>query len=745
MIGDIVAVRIAPEGWYAEFEIEGFAIGATYDFGLTDGTVPTAATPYFMVVSEGFDSAGRATTVTRKIYATIQQRKPTPNENQNEERVTNGRLVFQAVLSEFIYDDDKNGGPGTSGTDPVFHAPAGWVRSGSTPSRALVAGAVTNLSTLDYPVPIANWTRPDFERLTGYSVTTAAIGFHASGRGGRPLVCISFTATSGVHSTTVVVAEPRIESQLADAHPVIEYVGTLNLTGFTDNAIVAVNFKAYPLIGDADCVYDSTAGSATADVNHFTFPQSYLLDVAGTRGYPIAVVNPASGGPAGRVVGGDSGANRTTAAATPFATVAQALAGLSSYLAANHGRSNLAGATLYLASGAHKVVGGTQAAGVSTAAGGCWLTIKPLPGVVDAVLEPDAGSNSKIPAHAIKFENCTFVRSAAKPFGEGTGGKLLTLNCVLRDTRSSTGTDSIFVSPGTQWHVRSRFHRVQVTTSYFRGCSFPEGSMIGRRCFIVGCDWSDFGSITKLFQSSTGSNNTSDGMVMAFNAFWDCNAGVAEYPGVGEGTFLQGCAVVQNVFEQANGDGNRLIRMAGDGNNNVTNNCVVCHNTVVGELCNMFYNDESGPRHLHNGHVMSLNAVRSFGSKGDTFAGDSRCTGNWPVYHGCGLQGNRVQGGNFPTRFRGIYSRAGQGDPGDATFLNPGFINDASGSGSGLGHGNYRPASGSMLIAVPGPQMLRWDLDGLERAVPDASGAYRYSANSVPPAAPTGLRVVPNP
>ena len=44
MIGDIVAVRIAPEGWYAEFEIEGFAIGSGYNFGLTDGTVPTAAT-----------------------------------------------------------------------------------------------------------------------------------------------------------------------------------------------------------------------------------------------------------------------------------------------------------------------------------------------------------------------------------------------------------------------------------------------------------------------------------------------------------------------------------------------------------------------------------------------------------------------------------------------------------------------------------------------------------------------------
>ena len=71
-------------------------------------------------------------------------------------------------------------------------------------------------------------------------------------------------------------------------------------------------------------------------------------------------------------------------------------------------------------------------------------------------------------------------------------------------------------------------------------------------------------------------------MVMAYNAFWKCNEGGAEYPGVGEGDFQQGCAVVQNLFEQAAGDGNRLIRLAADGDHSSTRNCIIAHNTVVG-------------------------------------------------------------------------------------------------------------------------------------------------------------------
>ncbi|MCW1923009.1 hypothetical protein OKA05_10635 [Luteolibacter arcticus] len=740
MIGDIVAVRIAPEGWYAEFEIEGFAIGAVYDFGLAENTTPTELTPYFIVVSEGFDSAGQPVTVTRQIYATIQQRKAHPNDEQNQETVAGGRLRFEAVLSEFIYDDDKAGGPGTSGTDPVFHAPAGWVRSAGVPSAAVMAMPVENLSTYDYPVPVANWTLPDYERLKDYSVTVAAIGFHASGRDQRPLACMEFIATAGEHSASSMVGEAAIDPTQNDPHPVIEYVGTVDLTGFPDNTRVALNFRAYPIIGDLDSVYDSTAGSPTAAVNHHTLPQSFLLDVAGVRGYPVAVVDPVTGTVGGVVSDEDTELGRVAAAAAPFATLAQAMLALSAHLTATCGRSDLSGATVYLASGTHRLMGGNQAVDVPVLDGGCWLTITPLPGATP-LLTTDSASNFLVPAHAIKFLGCTLERSANKPFAAGNDGLLLTQDCVIRDTRASTSTDGIFDDAGWAWHLRSTFRRVQVETASFRGCSFPEGNQIGRRRFIVGCDWVPYGDPPKLFASSSNATNTSDGMVMAYNAFWKCNEGAAEYPGVGEGDFQQGCAVVQNLFEQAAGDGNRLIRFAADGDHCSTRNCIIAHNTVVGELCNVFYNDERGPRHLHLGHMLVLNATRSLGSKTDTFAGDSRCTGNWPVYNGCGLIGNRVQGGNFPTRFRGLHSIAGEGDPGDATFIQPGFINDASGSGSELGFGNYRPAPGSLLVAVPGPQMLRWDLDGNERAVLDACGAYRYDPNVAPPATPALLRL----
>jgi hypothetical protein len=740
MIGDIVAVRIAPEGWYAEFEIEGLAPGAIYDFGLAENTTPTELTPYFIVVSEGFDPAGQPVTVTRKIHATIQQRKPHPNELQNQETAVGGNLLFEAVLSEFIYDDDKAGGPGTSGTDPVFHAPAGWVHSAGVPSVAAVAMPVVNLSQLDYPVPVANWTRPDYERLKEYSVTVAAIGFHASGRDQRPLACMEFIATAGEHSASVMVAEATIDPTQADAHPVIEYVGTVALTGFPDATQVALNFRAYPIIGDLDSVYDSTAGSPTAAKNHFTSPHSFLLDVAGIRGYPVAVVDPVTGTAGGVVSAEDTEAGREAATAAPFATPAQAMVALSANLTATHGRGDLSGATVYLASGSHRLMGGNQAAAVPVIDGGCWLTLTPLPDA-DALLLPDSGSNFLVPAHAIKFRGCKLERNVNKPFAAGNDGRLLTQDCVILDTRTSVSSDSIFDDSGLEWHVHTEFRRVQVDTACFRGCRFPEGSQIGRRRFIVGSDWVPYGDPPKLFASSSNTTNTSDGMVMAYNAFWKCNEGGAEYPGVGEGDFQQGCAVVQNLFEQAAGDGNRLIRLAADGDHCSTRNCVIAHNTVVGELCNVFYNDERGPRHLHVGHMLVLNATRSLGSKTDTFAGDSRCTGNWPVYNGCGLIGNRVQGGNFPTRFRGLHGIAGEGDPGDATFIHPGFINDASGSGSELGFGDYRPAPGSLLVAVPGPQMLKWDLDGKERAPVDASGAYRYDPDRVPPAAPAMLRL----
>ena len=742
--GDITAVRIAAEGWYAEIEIEGFATGATYDFGWAEGNVPTAKTPYFTVVSEGFGAAGNTTTVTRTIYATIQQRKPYPDDAQNEESVVSGKLVFQAVLSEFVYDDDRAGGAGTSGTDPVFTAPAGWVKSGATPSNAVAAMAVTNLSTLDYPVPIANWTRPDYERLSTHSLRLGAIGFHASGRDQRPLACVKFTATNGTQTANATVAAPSIDGSVNDANPVIEYRTDLDLTGFTDNSILTANFQAYPIIGDADAVYDSTAGSATAALNKFTLPQTYLLDVAGTRGYPICVVNPAAGSGSGAVFAADEATHRTNAAANPYPTLAKAMAGLSAYLNANHARTHLAGATIYLATGTHEFVNGTEANGLPATDGKCWLTVKPLPGATGVICTGDSGGDHLVPAYAIKLEGLSFTRSSDVAFLQGIDGKLLTLGCHFADTRATASSDGIFDNAGSTWHVRSQFNRVQVGTASYRGCSFPEGDQLGRRVLMLGCEWRQFGTPSVMFLASTGTNNTSDGVIMAYNTVYDCDFGVAEYPGTGTGVFTQGIAVVQNVFEWASGSGTRLLRCAADGNENETHNCVIAHNTVAGELCNVFYQDTPQTRKPHLGHVMILNVTRSLGSKSDDFANDGRCTGNWPVYNGCGCIGNRVSGGSFPTRFRGLYSRAGTGDPADSTFLGMGFTDDRSFTGSGAGAGDYHPALVSQFKHIPAPQMLAWDITGAPRAAIDAAGAYRYERDAFVPLAPTRLRLSPS-
>jgi len=65
-----VTVTIEPNGAFADVAVAGFTSAATYAFGLGTNNVPGANTPYFTVVSMGFDDTGSATTITRKVYLT---------------------------------------------------------------------------------------------------------------------------------------------------------------------------------------------------------------------------------------------------------------------------------------------------------------------------------------------------------------------------------------------------------------------------------------------------------------------------------------------------------------------------------------------------------------------------------------------------------------------------------------------------------------------------------------------------
>ena len=147
--GDILSCVIRADGWSADVTIEGFTTGATYDFGSLDDTVPTLPSPTFTmaVVSEGYSSSGVLGTITRTIYGTHAVRKPYPDQATTDETAAGGNMTVRVALSECVYDDDKNGGAGTSGTNPTVTISAAWATNtggSSETSAAAAALACTN-------------------------------------------------------------------------------------------------------------------------------------------------------------------------------------------------------------------------------------------------------------------------------------------------------------------------------------------------------------------------------------------------------------------------------------------------------------------------------------------------------------------------------------------------------------------------------------------------------------------------
>ena len=124
-LGDIVSVEVLATGWEAKIIIDGFVDGGTYDFGDLDSSVDNAKVK-FTVVSEGYDTSGNLTTKTRNVYGTRVEQKAYPNQADPNETENAGDLEIIIALSDYIYNDDKNGGAGTSGTDPTVDISADW-------------------------------------------------------------------------------------------------------------------------------------------------------------------------------------------------------------------------------------------------------------------------------------------------------------------------------------------------------------------------------------------------------------------------------------------------------------------------------------------------------------------------------------------------------------------------------------------------------------------------------------------
>ena len=282
MIGDILSATIpdkttlarVDDGWILEVEIDGFATGMAVDFGsgygvdLQDADVASASITV-SVVSEGYNASGVLGTVNRTLIARKVIRKVYPNQAQEEQATTAGGARIYLALDDYVYDDDKNGGTGTSGTDPTVTIAAAAFRNdggSSETSASATALAVTNNSTADYPQAIGQWDHyvgaMPADRIKG-NWMLACNAYHKHGIAAIKLLADGVTSLTNL---STFVTSQTLNQRTATGLYLGAYQSQFGpLTFFIQGETINCNFEIYPVVGDADSVLDTSSFTTASE------------------------------------------------------------------------------------------------------------------------------------------------------------------------------------------------------------------------------------------------------------------------------------------------------------------------------------------------------------------------------------------------------------------------------------------------------------------------------------------------
>jgi len=714
MTGDILSVDISTDGWSAYVTIEGFAVGATYDFGLGTNNADTgSSTVVFTVVSEGYDSSGTLGTVTRTVYGTHSVRKPYPDEAQTDETVSGGNMTVRIALSAQIYDDD-NTGAGKSGTAPIVSISSGWcvnTGGGSQSSNAASGLTVTNNSTLDYPQVIAQWDGIAGSRTADRvksDFTLAANAFHLFG-----IAVVKFTATgqtSGASVNSIATTQTATQRSATGLYA-SAYQSTLSISGFTQSELINADFIAYPVVGDASSILD-TSGRTTGTDEPLGYNRAVLLCDKSNALDDAVYVSP---------TGNDTTGNGTIG--NPYATIAKGMT---------------QGNIVYLTAGTHAAVGSAQTRKATSE----WVIAQPAPGESSATVTVQLTTVLNYRCERMMYQGVTITLLGATSYlsGENAGNYLRFRDCVFSHggvTATTAGfpyrSNCAYVENCTgnlnveNWRLRplstNRFAVV------FDGCEFEETNTAANACQIayrlLACDSE---GAFRVGESSTSNPAPSiDNLIVAFNQMMDFDSTASNMLIYGSSVgFARGAAFIGNVLEKTAGT-SAAVYMGGDGSTVNMEHVLMWNNTVAGERCNVGYNDQGSSAPLRTNWSLKFNSWRDFNNKDDTFPPPNAARVNsWPVGYGVSFTGNRYEISNFPGEFGGInYELMGSGGIG--------YVDNASFTGTGTGNGNYTPSSGSVLrnLIPAGLASLPFDLYGVTfgNSGNGSGGAIQYAGD----------------
>lgn len=745
--GDITGARITTDGWYAEIDIEGFSTGGTADYGINEDSNPAtidndpyAAKVVFTVTSQGYDANGTLGTITRTVYGTKTVRKPYPLQTTLDETASGGTLTIKVALSEFIYDDDKNGGAGTSGTDVKLSIPATWYKdngSGGTNNfnNAVSNLTVTNNSTIHYPKVIGRWAWPSFETVTS-DFLVEAVAFHKFAQYGKPIAAIAFAANDQSGTTVyATTTDMTVSTRTGDQNAVLVYAATMDIDALTQGQVVDVNFRAYPWVGDESSILDSrTTADGFAQPDERLGPLSVLNNKSGTYGSAYALVSRSGNDATGTVYASQSAAE----AGSAYLTIGGAAAALKTYNNSNFSRNNAGGGTILLTEGDHPYPGTVPAADLGTSMD-TWLTIKPASIAAKANTKISSGSTNAIKGLRVKLEGLTLspsVTSGGGLSGRTTGDALWVHNNTINATSSA---------PFFAW--KALYATNNSVTSLTNGFIANNGGTKGPFVLVRGNTAS---SQTKShFYTVLGNKNItgnsfteslsnpaghimSSNAIFAFNTVYNLDSAVL-YAQTSTST---GIAIIQNLYERVGGDLTGTMELSsGNANGATTTNFLSWHNTLVGERQQWAYNSSGTASYPKLNWGSKFNILSEQGIKTDTFDATSGTpvpsgnrVGNWPIRYAVGNIGNKSMVRSFEGEFKGLFSQWGDPTP----YLDVGFVSDKSkNSGSNVGNGNYTLYATSSAADVATTtsnfyQVLPYDLLGNPRYGSPDSGPYEY-------------------
>jgi hypothetical protein len=815
--GDIVAARIvgatttvsdatsacntsgACNGWVLELDetvASWTATGEAYSLGIGANGSVNAAKIVVTVTSTGYDKTGTATTYVRTLYATHQLRKvysagytpPYPNDETNVSTTLTMRFALGAAPKS-VGDVPESGYIFTGDTSVSVNVAAGIYTYSSTPNNAATGLSVTNNSTLAFPKAIANWSRPGWQRIPGSTLTVAAVGCGQGAHDGRPLAAMIFTAADAhSHTATTTVTMPTIDFSQGDAVPVQEYIGTLNLSGFTQADLVTVNFKAVPWLGVTASIMDTSDGTYSQPTPLYA-PTYYINDAAGTFGTAAAVVDGSAGNDSTCVAVSEAtfnaNPNSNAANTSPCLTANKAIVLIRAFNAANSSpsRTDEAG-TVWMKSGTYTWTGASVAIGSNsgTNPSKVWLNVQPFPGVatssvsITGITSTTYNDTGNSPLH-IEGIGVNITSGAPTEIFHSVNGSATAYlwidKCVLTMTSGSTLAYNYVSAYWTQDTA------VNITAAAFAGYGAITSASIVRGNILSGMTTNPdvYTTLGNLFAPVSPNTTFSYRVpstavpvvnvqpIFAYNVTNNtANTGTAPLSFFETVSIGIGAAMVANVFEWNKSTTGAIIRIASDGSTNTpVPNVMLWYNTMSGQRINRCYDDSGLTPYFRYLWQEIGQAYEASAIKTDTFVtANAGRVGNWACIYGVGFYGiadmevgyNSTtpvgSGADYKPEFTGLMSyfavpnvnvqHANQ-PPGPTSnaalsfrLLTTGaFVNRQSWNGNaiGTGNGNYRLNSNSAAahLMQSGGCVLPYDLDGQVRNCSGygSAGAYEQA------------------